>query len=216
MKKTDAYTSIVVLGAMNPPIHHPAWYASAGIFSEEEAAEALKRQVMCQQTVAECSTEQFRIICIPDRWQIETTSEASVARITEIADKTFTKLNETPVSAYGFNHNYDLPTELENVGHFIATCVISAGVGPAELKADSATVTVKQLGHECDFNIVVSPSKISNRHVQIKHNAHYITPATEDGYFDLGSFIRKGIENAAAHARQQRDHYLKVFDNQIS
>jgi hypothetical protein len=50
LKDSDMY-SVVILGSMNPRIHHPKWYQLAGIFTEADVESAIKTYPSSASTV---------------------------------------------------------------------------------------------------------------------------------------------------------------------
>ena len=62
--------SIVIVGSMNPRIHHPAWYEAVKILSAEEASAA--SLVACTPMASQFQLPGLNIICLQDRWEIQT------------------------------------------------------------------------------------------------------------------------------------------------
>jgi len=107
---------IVVVGAMNPAIHHPAWYAATEILSKEESEKAIQSGVtVISPQIARFNVGSISIICEPLRWQIQTEQERDLSRAVELAEKTFQKLFHTPVSAFGFNFLHHRVVSIPNV-----------------------------------------------------------------------------------------------------
>lgn len=108
--------SVVLVGAMNPAIHHPKWYELIGMFSADEAQNALRggTLVVVPQLV-QFKAAGLDIQCTPNRWQISTADQQQRNRIINIAATTFERLGETPVSAYGLNARFNVTTGSDRV-----------------------------------------------------------------------------------------------------
>lgn len=121
---------IIVVGAMNPSIHHPSWYQIAHILSEEEASNAARGGVVVTSPqVAQFNVGQISVTCDPVRWQIQAISTNDVPRIVEIADKTFKALHHTPVSACGLNFLHHRSVKLKNVAGVLGRKLLSLDLG---------------------------------------------------------------------------------------
>ena len=103
------HQSVVVVGAMNPVIHHPAWYHAMSIITQSELEESLRKPVVVIPQFAQFASDSFSIVCLPDRWQVSCDT-ADGERIVALAKATFEKLYHTPVTAYGVNHNFHAET----------------------------------------------------------------------------------------------------------
>src|SRR6202030_1678960 len=99
--------SIVVIGLMNPAIHHPSWYQSMQLLDKQEvdyagSASALVPIVLAPQ-IAQFAVQEFKIVCLSNRWEIQTQRPEAVDRILKVASRVFEILDHTPVNAFGFN-----------------------------------------------------------------------------------------------------------------
>src|SRR5262245_34493563 len=97
---------------MNPAIHHPAWYLATSIIDKPEFEESLRNLVVVTPQFAQFVSKGFSVFCLPDRWQISCET-AEGTRIVVIATATFDRLGDTPVSAYGVNHDFHVETDKE-------------------------------------------------------------------------------------------------------
>lgn len=96
--------ALVILGSMNPPLHHPQWYQFIGELTEAETTESLGREFLILPQLAQFDAGSFQVTCDPQRWQITTSDAGAVDRILRVATSVFDKrLVETPVSAVGIN-----------------------------------------------------------------------------------------------------------------
>src|SRR4051794_7203893 len=76
--KTELY-AIVVLGQMNPAIHHPAWYHRVNLIDDSEFKEATfdgkaEGQPQTLISVPTVKVGAFAVTCYNNRWDIRTTS----------------------------------------------------------------------------------------------------------------------------------------------
>jgi hypothetical protein len=111
--------SVAVVGNMNPSIHHPAWYEGAGIFAADERPFAV---AVVTPQVAQFQTKNLQIQCLPDKWVVTGKPGSTAELVVRTAAKTFERLNDTPVRAFGLNTTYEalpppgealnLPTDL--------------------------------------------------------------------------------------------------------
>ena len=133
MEKTEdrSLFSVVVSGHMNPAIHHPAWYEQIGILTQAEALESLKGEnFVCLPQVAQFASRGITVTCIPTRWDARTTKADQRERILDIAKRTYTALDHTPVSAFGFNFDIveDAEAEDDIARYFGASLLPSIGL----------------------------------------------------------------------------------------
>ncbi|MCY4165203.1 MAG: hypothetical protein OXF03_03540 [Gammaproteobacteria bacterium] len=98
-----AGTQIVLLGAFNPAIFTPAWFALHGLLSEAES-ESAKLEIAHNQ-VTHFRADWFNLQVTQDRFLIDTT-QAPHVRIRDQVLRIFGEyLSHTPVTALGINSN---------------------------------------------------------------------------------------------------------------
>jgi len=97
--------TIVVLGNMNPSIHHPVWYKDVGILDADAAKLAVSRPVLVTPQLATFELPDALLTCMPERWQLATREPSAAARerLIGFASKTFERLFDTPVTSFGLN-----------------------------------------------------------------------------------------------------------------
>lgn len=129
-EQNDTY-AIVILGGMNPRIHHPAWYQLVGLIDNDEAEQATKLpSIVLTQFMAQFDTPELVIVCQDNRWEIRTSNAAKIERIKFIASKLFDEvLPHTPISAAGFNFTYKRQARKQDVGKVLADVVIGSPLG---------------------------------------------------------------------------------------
>jgi hypothetical protein len=176
--------NIVVLGAMNPRIHHPHWYRQVGLISQQELEEALH----AIDTIATPPLSQFRISsfliqCQEQRWEIQSSSLEHIDRLTELASHVFDDLlKHTPVSRFGFNYMIWKTVECENVSKRLADILppASLGLDRTALLAEMKW-TIPLNSHQ--KNIVLRGGETPSQ-VFISINDDF-KPPEEAGFFDM-------------------------------
>lgn len=179
--------SIVVLGAMNPAIHHPAWYHLMSIISQAEFDESLHKQVIVSPPTAQFTSKGFSVACLPDRWQVSC-EEADAERIVALAKATFDKLYHTPVTAYGVNHDFHTETAMQIAPALMKIVRRTALPFPPD-ETGTAEITYAAEGNGCRFTTVISASPRGAQYLSIRNNAHFVIPQTNVEQFDLGPLL---------------------------
>ena len=199
--------SIVVIGAMNPRIHMPAWYLHVGLIdnSEGETAVAATSTLLTGQL----STFQFNnvsILCLPDRWEIKTTKRSDLDRIKTITQKIFDELlMHTPVFLIGFNFIYQRATNAASVARHLASRLAKMPFGLKDTVPDSGEFSIRRTSGD-GFNGVAirpAPEPDAPSHVNISINYEYkfVKPGQfklEDTAFSRYSADLKEAEEQAA------------------
>jgi len=94
---------------MNPAIHYPGWYAQDPGW-EEEFGDVLKGGSLTMvQPFTTFDSRNFAVHCTPQNWIASTTSPQQFDRLIELARRVFTRLGETPLSAFGLNLDFADP-----------------------------------------------------------------------------------------------------------
>ncbi|MCW2973531.1 MAG: hypothetical protein JWN72_1804 [Thermoleophilia bacterium] len=103
--------SIVVVGAFNPLVYQPNWYAAKGLIPQEEA-DAAEIEVI-HRDITTFNTPGWLLQVTADRFLLQSTAAASFRVIRDLALGTFSELSETPVTAMGINREttYIMDTE---------------------------------------------------------------------------------------------------------
>ncbi len=181
----ETYT-IVVLGAMNPAIHHPGWYQLVGIMTPEEAEEAHKdAAAFSSARVSQFSFGSITVTCDPSRWQVQTNDQKELPRAVSIAEKTFQILYHTPVSVFGLNFMYHRPTKLSKVNNALARLVEGL---PLELSASRNEERAAKLTYEHGaagriMRIAIEPSVRGESLVYIGINVDHRQPVLTEGEY---------------------------------
>lgn len=184
------YQSVVIVGSMNPAIHHPAWYHSVSIITQPEFDASLRKQVLVNQQIAQFAIDGFSVLCLPDRWQISCDA-TDTSRIIEVAKATFDKLYHTPVSAYGVNHDFHVETTVQ-IRPTLAAVIRKTGLPFPSNEVATATITYTAEGSGCTFKTTIAPSPRGPNFLHIQNNAHFTIQATSQN-FDLGPLLDEAV-----------------------
>jgi hypothetical protein len=94
-------TSIVFLGAFNPKIFQPAWFAAQNLLPTEEGSEANVQVVANDVCIFE--TDWFRLEVLSERWALQSRATPAVGALRDLALGTFRILRHTPITRMGLN-----------------------------------------------------------------------------------------------------------------
>jgi hypothetical protein len=191
MAATDAF-SIIILGGMNPRIHHPLFYQTIGVLTDAEVGEAVLREnTLSMAHLAQLDIGDVRLVCLPDRWQVETSKYELCPRLLEIASRAMTALEYTPVGAVGFNFDFVRPSGRAQTELLFATMGRSLRLGFEDAAQASASFTysVRSVGPEGRrrHSVTVRPLSELPEHVLVRNNFNYDITLT--GKFDLASEV---------------------------
>lgn len=210
-EQKDTYT-LVILGGMNPRIHHPSWYRSVGLFDGEEAEEAIRTpNTLITPPLAQIQTPKLTIVCQDDRWEIRTSDPNQVQRIQDITSKLFDDLlPHTPVAAAGFNFTYGRQTESHDVGKHLADVLVKSPLG---LKPDSLVAGEVILRQACDGHtsmVNIRPALGCKHTVVISYNYEYRFET--EGSFKLGDVITKRYKLDRNETEEQTTFIVEAFN----
>ena len=105
--------SIVLVGHMNPSIHHPSWYEAIEAIKSADVEVATNQfPVVTTPQMSSFSTAGFNLKCLLDRWEISVSDPSRESQALDVASKAFSVLGETPITRFGIN--YQGSRELEH------------------------------------------------------------------------------------------------------
>ncbi len=113
----DDSVSVVLLGAFNPQIFHPAWFAAYGLIRQSEA-ETAKVEVVHPEYAA-FATEWFKLSVSADRLAVESAGSAFRKALLDLVTGTFSLLSHTPLRTLGLNRVFHFRMESEADWHAI-------------------------------------------------------------------------------------------------
>lgn len=204
------HQSVVVLGAMNPVIHHPAWYHLVSIITESELTESLENQVIVTPELTEFKTKYFSLLCAKDRWQISSEVE-DADHIISIAKTTFEKLYHTPIGAYGINHDFHIETK-KPIGSTLMSIIRKTGLPFPPDEEGTAGITYIAEGSNCKFKAVISPSPRGQHFLYIMNNAHFDISQDQEGQFDFGPLLDRAFQINEERSQLIRSRFFDAIE----
>lgn len=225
--------AIAISGAMNPAIHHPAWYGFIGAINSEEMALAATmpvqavagavvriqaNQAFCSAQFSQFTAGNLRVTCIPETWTISATDASGLDRIKDIADKVFAALAHTPISGYTISLFHHRHTSIMDVGAYLAQAIRSVPLGIMRIEDAEELAQLRYIGRSPQRDLVVNlqPSAKAKTIVYIGINAvHRLPvpqPAKELQAFDLGPLLTKAV----AHARSDAEEWVASITKALS
>lgn len=205
-KVTASSRTVVVAGAMNPAIHHPYWYASCGILSNEEAKTAVSGGTpLLLPQIAQFRLGKLQIHCTPETWSAGSPDAADKARVLDLAAKTFAKLSETPINAYGINRRAELVAENVGgrLGELLFRKALDLSVRGMEPDFDAISVQYKldslsikdQPRVDRTLTAKISRSRKEPNSFVVDFNGHHEIDMTQKfGHFDLDVMLRASTD----------------------
>jgi hypothetical protein len=197
MNIQESMFSIVVVGEMNPAIHHPLWYSLTGLIDEEEKEVAIKRPIVIISAPVQMSqfeTSKFTVICNQGAWEIRTSIAEQRNRIREITRKVFDEvLKYTPVRMFGFNFNREYNVGREGVGEVLGRLACRTGLDFCATNPVSAEIKVVEVRGGARVSVLVKPGS-EDTAVSVSTNVEYKREVAEFGFFDMQGFLGEEYE----------------------
>lgn len=194
----SAENSLVVLGFMNPSIHHPSWYRRAGLLDADAEELAQKDEnLICSPTLAQFQIASLSIMCLPNQWRVATTDEDTLERIVKLGVEVFDrKLPETPITASGLNFNYHVSTDRPDTGLYLSEIVERSPLGMISTSATWATLKTRAVNERGHTETRVEPSSLAKNCLFIASNYHYVAEGIDaTGHFDIGASVGRFLED---------------------
>jgi len=186
--------SIVIVGNMNPRIHHPAWYEAVEVLSREEARVAVASPVMCTPALSQVQFDGLAVLCLQDRWEIQSQDARKLERMLDIAGRTFDTLMHTPIAAFGLNFHFVRPAGLQDVGLRLAELGNDLPLGRKAGASDSALiVTTTALPGGRVLQETVSGVPEAAGYVRVAYNVNHPIQV-ESVLFELAPLLRAALK----------------------
>lgn len=176
--------SIVLAGSFNPAIFHPSWFAKFKLIRDEEAAAA--KVGIVHNDVTDFSTEWFRLLVTPNKFQLEKLQGGHEEELRDLALSTFEILCHTPVTALGINGETHFDVESLEVWHDIGHRLAPKnGIWDTILDKPGTQLLVVD-GHRTDgykgtIMVKVGPSAKVISGIFVSVNDHFDIGSTEPG-----------------------------------
>ena len=214
MPEESIYSSIVVVGAMNPALHQPNWYETAGILPPEEVASLDISSVAITPLTSQFSTKGFRVTCQQQRWDIGTVNPEFIDRLPQIVNDTFHKLYETPLERYGLNFNFHRKVGPNlHVGSIMSHLAQIGLFGLAYEAPNTVSITHLSPQGRRTTQIQIAQSARDPSMVYVAFNADY--KIEEQGYFELGDLIKSHFSDDKAEAEEVVARIVKTLVQSI-
>lgn len=114
--------SIVLLGQFNPAIFQPFWFSENGLIRKEAAADA--EIAVIHRDATRFAFENTLVEVTHEKAKFETSDPAAVYVLRDLVAGTFSILEHTPISKFGFNSNkvfyFQSEKEWDEYGHHYA------------------------------------------------------------------------------------------------
>jgi hypothetical protein len=177
--------SIVVVGRMNPAIHHPVWYhATNKLVDETEFAAAMDGGVViCTPEVSRFSFNEVAVLCVSNSWRVTTLGDPERAVI--LASRLFEALQHAPISRYGVNFDVRMDAAEGRLASLVDLSDLLPG-SACEIQARSET----GLGGQYWARLVQGPGGCISM-----NNFEYVRPENEP-LFKLAPLLRSAFEEA--------------------
>ncbi len=185
---------IAVRGTIDLRVHHPEWYRRIGCISDSELDEGMKSLLMVgdqhkQAGVMQFDVGRFAINVIPDRWMVQTVTEANCDRLIEVAVEVFKHLQGISLTAYGINKTLILELKTKSAKQFLADQLLGSKLALQPGNAD-AFLAYAARHDDADTQIWFNQSTASEKWLVVDHNRHHpIDPPSRD--VDLGSKLQQ-------------------------
>ncbi len=186
------FYSIVVAGAMNPALHHPGWYKSQNFIDQQEQDSAVTAlPLVTTPQFSNFVAPEFTIVCLPDRWEIQTVKSQAMDRILSVACAVFEALQHTPVGAYGFNFITNREVGVPKPGQSLAEALARLPFGFSATEDTEGEISFTTKGEKQRITLAVSKSLLGDSLALIRFNAHHEITAPKDTIFDLTPMLRR-------------------------
>jgi hypothetical protein len=207
---------IVVVGNMNPRIHHPAWYEAVGILSSEESFFDKDRPLTCTPMFSQFQLADFAVSCSEVRWEIQTQDPKKLERILDFTGRAFDVLKHTPITAFGLNFHFVRPTGLQDVGKRLAELVNALPLRHKPTADDSAAVvtTTTLLDRrrlETISGVAEAPGHVSVA-FNVEHPIRFLTTGKPGlKFFELTPLLRAAFDEDFPECQERAEQVAKAL-----
>lgn len=168
--------SVVFLGAFNPTIFQPAWFARHGLIPEDE--DSIEMEAVTQH-ITSWAQSWLKVIVQPEKCELHASDEvASFRALEDLAQGVFTLLPHVPVTALGINRFVHFQVESEDAWNKLGFNLFTRE--PWEGVLDDPRMRTVQVesyrGEDRDgvITVTVQPSTQFKTAVYVTTNDHYV------------------------------------------
>ncbi len=216
METCKEFYNIVVLGAMNPRIHTPAWYRLTELIDDREMTAATDSpHTLAAFAVAQFEIAGIRVFCTQERWEVQSSSADHLKRMRNMTARLFDDLlPQTPVTALGCNFNYEVVTKVSDIGRYLASCVATPPIGLSEEGVHYAELSIRRTAQGRDVMIAIRPSNepASRAVVSVSNNFDYRFGNQEKGYVTLANICSPRFEADQLEAMEQTSRVVHAIN----
>jgi hypothetical protein len=206
----DDKTSLVLIGAFNPRIFHPAWFARNGLLPPD--TESTANIEIVNNDISAFESDWFRIEVLSNRFALRSMATPAVEALRDLLLGTFVILHHTPVEKIGLNTHahYALPTERtwHEFGHRLAPK--TELWDPILQEPGTLSVTIQGVrpdGHEGHMNVKVEPSAHVEYGIYLETNDEYRQPQADSANW-LADILSTQWDASRQRAADIRTHVL--------
>jgi len=195
---------VVLLGAFNPTIFQPRWFASQGLLSQGEADSA-EIQIIHPQ-VCQFNTEGFYLQVTPDRFLLGSKPDAVSEPVRDLASGTFFILEHTPLTALGINRQMHFKlrseTEWHRLGDKLTPKEPWKGLLPSRPGMETIQISsiVPDQPSGTMVNVIVQPSKHVTHGAYFEVNNQYRFSSAENARQECLDILKKDWTEKQAYA----------------
>ncbi len=203
--------NIVVLGAMNPRLHHPSWYRLVGLLNEGEEKEATSSQPsVCTPFLAQFQAADLKITCQMDRWEVQTGKKENLDRLKEISIKVFDDLlTHTPISRLGFNFVFQIKTRAENAALVLAAAIAKSSL---DFRGDGAETADLFLRRNCGDHTVLVAVRPGSDQASVSVASNYEYTFNIEGFFKIGDLLLRRFDVDRTDAEEQTQLIVEAIN----
>jgi hypothetical protein len=203
-------SAIVLLGAFNPAIFQPQWFAKQGLLPQTEVDKANIGIIHPQ--VCQFDTERFALQITDDRFTAATKPSAVDAPLRDLVAGAFYILEHTPIQAMGLNKQMHYAMHTEEAWHRIGDKLVPKAPwnGVFEGRPGMRNLQILYAGPEAgkpSITVVVQPSVLVTHGVYFEVNSHFANSDAESTQA-LMSILNEKWEEAQTNAERIAGHIL--------
>lgn len=209
MTEDSTYYSIVVLGAMNPRIHHASWYLETTLVTEAEREHAVNdKGTFCTPPLAHINFPEFNITCQEERWQIQTSKDTALDRICSVAGGIFgSLLPHTPINLVGMNFD-ERRSVPPTTFRIIAERLAEARLGFRAEHILAGEFIIRRDFSQFTNSLTVKPLKTSADQLLIASNFEH---RLEEQRYSVQSVLNEHFENHRLWAVEETQSILNTI-----